>query len=444
MQLRLIPGIQKRSTNLKVLVAVFTLSIILVLLSLSSFQISLSQSLISESEILPIVIPTFTNHFKYNIQFLESFVKNVLDFSNLLILFVVSNNQEANELLHLIYSNQKLSNALKAQKGGLYVIPVFELIQKVDKFNVVDNPIIFDGINVNEESLLKVVETFKYQSLKKLYGLKYLDTILPEYKYALIADSELTCIKKDTLFRDAIEDYFNRPTIKLFYEDFRHGQTESVAEIVREQMEFINVDISELPSPTTYMMQDQSWFVEKDMFHEYWHHIESVKSTTVLRRVHDIKGGIFFGDLGYRYYLYSQRFRKADKYKFVNIMDQFKTQKGINEAAYNLILKYRLKNGWRGAFEDFTWFPRILTKNLVDFLNENKIAFFRNDMNEECFLRRLSLAVDSFRYQACSDGYFPTSNTYCDYKKEHDLELEQSSKIDLQQEQDKLSKKYTN
>ncbi|KAI8899624.1 hypothetical protein BC833DRAFT_584884 [Globomyces pollinis-pini] len=427
----------KKTKSLWYLIPISIITTMMVI-HLTSIQIFNSQPFIPKSEIFPIVIPTYQEHFHLNIQFLESFVKNVDDFSNILILFIVSNRNEVKSLLKLIYTNPVLIEAFQIHEGGLYIESLFDVISKVDGIDLRNEPLIFNDIHIQEDNLLELVQKYKYQSIKKLYGIRYLDTIIPHYQYALMADSEFKCIKPNTLFHNTVQDYFYNSKIKLFYQDFRHGQMNLIKQLVQEIMDFIHVNVHVLPSDTTYMLQDQSWFVQRDIYHGFWNYLEGINQTSILRRIYDNPGNALFGDLAYRYYIYTNDFPGKDRYEFVDVIQQFKTQKGVSPAAYNLILKDQLKNGKYGAFEEISWFPKSLTSHLVDFLNTNKIAFFRNEGNEECFLYKLSKSVETMRYQACSDAYFPISDGYCKALEETELQAERDSLADLHQEEKRL------
>ena len=99
-----------------------------------------------------ILTPTFSGHFQFIKKYLKSFNRFVSDKENCIIYFII-NKSENNELSKIIsdFSNLDIK------------ILFFEDILK--KFN----------IEISPEELLQKYGKYSFQSLKKFYGMLYLD-----------------------------------------------------------------------------------------------------------------------------------------------------------------------------------------------------------------------------------------------------------------------------
>jgi hypothetical protein len=130
-----------------------------------------------------IVIPTYNKHYKYNINFLESFRRYCLDRNDVKINFIVSSNE------------YDLFNNLKSMflDLNIFIVKFSDLLYNIDGKQYPDTEKFFS-------------DKYPLQSLKKLLAFSCVDT---DY---VVFDSENLCLKPFN-FRDIFSTLKNKPIL---------------------------------------------------------------------------------------------------------------------------------------------------------------------------------------------------------------------------------------
>jgi hypothetical protein len=131
---------------------------------------------------MDIVVPTYNGHYEFMRKFLATFVLNCEDKDDVTINLVISNND-----------NKLFCKFIDEYPTLKIKIMIFKVL--VEKYN---------GIVIEEDNLLKSIEKFSYQSLKKLYG-----ALETNNQQVCIFDSECLFIRKFKM-RDYINENINR------------------------------------------------------------------------------------------------------------------------------------------------------------------------------------------------------------------------------------------
>lgn len=132
-----------------------------------------------------IIIPTYSEHFKYVKDFLHTYQNNVCDQENIDINIIVSDDNEKRQM-DAIISNYKIKN--------LYTWSIMDILSTY-------------GINFDHTNIIDILGKFSYQTIKKLYAIHYL-----QYDQSLILDSEtLICSKVN--INKLFDNYFKSPYV---------------------------------------------------------------------------------------------------------------------------------------------------------------------------------------------------------------------------------------
>lgn len=136
-----------------------------------------------------IIIPTYINHFHYIENLLKSINTFVLDIKEFDICFILSSKEEK-KLFDKTFSKYR-------KKLSIFTYNIEDILSSY-------------GISISSENLLKDIGKYSYQTIKKLYGIFYL-----QYNQAYIMDSEslfICQVNVNSLF----EDYFRNPFVLYF------------------------------------------------------------------------------------------------------------------------------------------------------------------------------------------------------------------------------------
>ena len=136
-----------------------------------------------------IIIPTYINHFHYIENLLKSINTFVLDIKEFDICFILSSKEEK-KLFDKTFSKYR-------KKLSIFTYNIEDILSSY-------------GISISSEILLKDIGKYSYQTIKKLYGIFYL-----QYNQAYIMDSEslfICQVNVNSLF----EDYFRNPFVLYF------------------------------------------------------------------------------------------------------------------------------------------------------------------------------------------------------------------------------------
>lgn len=173
-----------------------------------------------------IITPTFEGHFSYINNLITSYEECVLDYKNFDYIIITSNTKET-ELLKKQISYSKRKEWLK-----IYDI---ESILKL-----------FD-INISSEELLKKVGKFSYQTIKKMYAMKFLN-----YENFLIIDSESIFLDKvclDDIFSTFLKNKY------LFYSSMDYHN-------MKEYINWLDYKTTQNCSYLLHSNFENKWFFE--------------------------------------------------------------------------------------------------------------------------------------------------------------------------------------
>jgi hypothetical protein len=151
-----------------------------------------------------IVIPTYSDHFRYNELFLESFQKFCIDKQNVIINFVITSDES--HLIDYLF--------LKYENLNLKKLILSDLISQVDGISVKDNLWFF-------------IDKYSLQSVKKLYSSIEIDG---DY---LVIDSENLCLKD--FYMSEIFDLCEKQKIlftNVYYQNIQHKVINSCNELL--------------------------------------------------------------------------------------------------------------------------------------------------------------------------------------------------------------------
>lgn len=281
-----------------------------------------------------ILTPTFSGHFQFIKKYLKSFNRFVSDKENCIIYFII-NKSENNELSKIIsdFSNLDIK------------ILFFEDILK--KFN----------IEISPEELLQKYGKYSFQSLKKFYGMLYLD----KYQHFLVMDTETMWVNP-TNMSFLFSNFFSNPYI--FYSNVNKRPSNSINNI--RASENIN-----------YVLKSHcnKWFVEqfvrlwdvnilKDLFANYGSCLEIVDKIYNKELNSSLKMGLFESVL-YDQYIYENK----QKYGYNCIDLDKKLEENLPKSILEIYKKkyFDTFKGNCGITEFFILF--LNRKNYQGFLN---------------------------------------------------------------------------
>lgn len=290
-----------------------------------------------------ILTPTFSGHFQYLKNYLDSFQENVTDKENTVIYFIV-NESEIKSLRKILKKWEKLD---------LHILSFEDILRK---FN----------IEISPEILLEKYGKFSFQALKKFYGMLYLE----KYQHFLVLDTESIWLNK-TSMNDMFLNFFEKEPF-IIYSNVKKRLLTSKSN--QEASDNIN-----------YILKSNcdKWFVEqyirlwdvnilKDLFAKYGSCLEIVDRIYNKEKDYTPKLGLFESVL-YDQFIYENC--KKYGYKVIDL-DQ-ECDKYIDKKVMN---KYRenLANIWNGSCGLLESSSILLDKsNYLGFAN----VFKNNNLN---------------------------------------------------------------
>lgn len=281
-----------------------------------------------------LVIPTFSGHLQQVELFLESFVRFCSDKKKIPVKLIISQN-EHKAFRPLV---NKFSN-----KISLEVVDLQTILQQEE------------GVDIQERALLKKVGKFNFQSLKKIYGVKYF-----EHDCALVLDSEALLVRP-TQMKNVFDDYLKSKFIiysKLGSDNTQKAVTKNALKILRKKY----LDM--------WMFEYQYWFYEKSQVNHFFEVIKKTTKKSVLSNL-QLCSPVFEFNL-YAFFLF---FYHRKEYQFINAAQLLKKYLGPKE--------FKLYQKNLTAPTLFEYFPWGLTeqnyKNFVRLYEDLKLHFFKYD-----------------------------------------------------------------
>lgn len=251
-----------------------------------------------------IITPTFRPHFAFNRDFLESFRQNAMDADEIEIHFVVADDERAD-----------LEAVLAEFPDIGTTVHSFEDLLRAN------------GHETTSQELLKEVEKFAFQSLKKLYALKEL-----EYDQALVLDSE-SLLLKPARVGAAFDKYFADPFV--VFSDLSHRNDHwfgLLGDVVHQNV----ARLLGVTCPKMYLLEYYGWFYDRHIVDDLFATLPSDLLMLVRQRLGKQKH-IFECSL---YYLYLFKNQERYGYRFVS--------------ANALLRRYLGDDGYRRYIANFT------------------------------------------------------------------------------------------
>lgn len=181
-----------------------------------------------------IVIPTYYGHYDQIDVLLNSFSVNCLDKSIIPIRLIISKNDE-NIFRNLMYKYSDLD---------LDIVNFSDVLREID------------NVNLTEDYLLSTLGKYNFQSLKKLYGVKYFNA-----EISLVTDSESILIKK-CYFEDIFKNYKQSPFI---IHSKMHKKQDIQLSVTNNSFNLFNQQFEDL-----WFLDSQYWFYERNILNDFF------------------------------------------------------------------------------------------------------------------------------------------------------------------------------
>lgn len=178
-----------------------------------------------------IITPTYKGHFPFIKKYLKTYVHFVEDAHEVPVFFIISKN-ESNEFQKLI------SPFIK--KANLQVLYFEDILSKY-------------GINDDSDTLLKKYGRYSFQTLKKMYAIKFIDA-----NHFLILDSESMWIKP-TNMSQVFNRYFSSPFVIYSSNkdrkpsQFMKKMADNVGSVLNQKIDF-------------WAIESNMWFIDKKIY----------------------------------------------------------------------------------------------------------------------------------------------------------------------------------
>lgn len=281
-----------------------------------------------------IIIPTYYGHYDQIDILLNSFSVNCLDKSIIPIRLIISKNDE-NIFRNLIdkYIDLDLDFAIFS-----------DILKEVD------------NIKFDEDYLLSMLGKYNFQSLKKLYGVKYFSA-----EISLTTDSESILIKK-CYFEDFFKNYKKCPFI---IHSKMHKRENIQLSVTNNSFNLFNSQFEDL-----WFLDSQYWFYERDVINDFFVNINKLHGNlfSALQKKNPIFDFCLYSVFIYLNNIkYNYSFLDMDKILFEK-MSELEFKNHINE----------LKAGT--TFEYFPWHLNESNFQIFkDIYRDYKLPFFKFD-----------------------------------------------------------------
>lgn len=255
-----------------------------------------------------ILIPTYEGHFDYVFYLLSSMEKFVLDVEQFDICLILSSQEEQRKIQNMISQFRKLH------------IFCYDIEQ------------ILNFYGVKDKDILNKVGKFSYQTIKKLYGVHFL-----QYPQTYVMDSEGLFIK-DIQLNTLFDDYFKHPFVlmcslarcfgKSFYTTLNFYTVKNVAEIFNKEQ----ID--------NFYFDGFNWFYDIKIVNNLFEHFhnnlyEVIKDVSVRNKSGSPKTQAVFECILYYEYIYEHNQRY--KYDFIDTIPLIEQTLGKNTLASALV-----------------------------------------------------------------------------------------------------------
>lgn len=283
-----------------------------------------------------IVIPTYHAHYDQIDILLNSFSINCLDKKIISIRLIISKD-DVNLFKQLVNKYHDLDLDIHA---------LSDIIKEID------------NININENQLLSQTGKYNFQSIKKLYGAKYVNTDM-----VLVTDSESILIKK-CYFEDVFKN-FEKNKFIIHSKIHRKHNNPIQARITKSNFGIFNEMFED-----KWFLDSQYWFYEKNIINDFFNYIDSHNKSVMDLHIGSTET---FDFALYSTYIYLNN----DKYDY-NFLDMTKIlSEKMGHHQYN---NYIQNTQAETSFEYFIW---DLNKNnfqiFKDIYKEYNLSFFKFD-----------------------------------------------------------------
>lgn len=337
-----------------------------------------------------IITPTYKGHFPFIKKYLETYVHFVEDAQEVPVFFIISRN-ESNEFQKLISPFTK--------KANLQVLYFEDILSKY-------------GINDDSDTLLKKYGRYSFQTLKKMYAIKFIDA-----NHFLILDSESYFIKKQNL-AEVFEDYFRNPFV--VFSDYKNRAPTYFMKRMQESTEYVlNTKIN------FWTIESNMWFVDKNIFNDLLQTCgEPIVWCELVRKQYPENANLeeygLMEALLYQNWLYLN----AEKYQYrkINIYNEILsclTKEELNVYMTNINTVFKSGVGiLEGIF--IGTYQSILDR-IVKLLNDLNITIARCDFSDFWNYKRQKYLVNNSKVKilACSQNnifYFKKMSNVSFYK----------------------------
>jgi hypothetical protein len=234
--------------------------------------------------------------------------------------------QDAKDIsIRLIVSKNELS----------LFLPLQEQWKRKFDLQVVDLQTILlheEGLQINEDELLNEVGKFNFQSIKKIYGVKYFD-----HDVALVLDSEAILVRRFEFSR-VFQDFMNEKFI--IYS--KHGVCEFQSKVTKNCLKLLDESFID-----KWMFEYQYWFFEKHHVNNLFKTVFNATKRTIFENL-KLYSPIFEFNL---YALYLYKFHNKE-YKFID--SEVLLKESLGSLQFD-IYKAKIQSYNTTLFEYFSW-----------------------------------------------------------------------------------------
>ena len=327
-----------------------------------------------------IITPTFTPHFKYITEYLESYDRYVKDKNQIKLVFIISSS-EVQDFFKIIapYTERCVIDVL-----------LFEDLLKAA------------GITQSPEEILRKYGKFSYQTLKKFLAL----LSIPE-RYSLVLDSESMWVR-DVEMVSVFEEYFKSPFI-IFSNSSNLSLVGPVKAAVIRNNKILFPSIN-----GEWFLESFDWFYDKNILKQMFETtsiIDFIDKVYRLAPEEDKQWGCFEIEM-YCSYLYLKR--EQFQYNFIDAASLL--QKSLKEdfASY-MSLYNHVFSGESGCLEQIAVLQNKKPVQLGEALNSLGVSIVRcsfSTLTNIDYQKEFFKALDPAILAASQDHCFGINNTF--------------------------------
>lgn len=321
-----------------------------------------------------IITPTYKGHFPFIKKYLKTYVHFVEDAHEVPVFFIISRN-ESNEFKKLISPFTK--------KANLQVLYFEDILSEY-------------GIEDDSDTLLKKYGRYSFQTLKKMYAIKFIDA-----NHFLVLDSESLWIKT-TNMTQIFKLYFEAPFViytkntdrKPTY--FMNKMVKNVSSVLDKRIDF-------------WTIESNMWFIEKRIFSDMEKNlgtpIDWANTSLISGSSKQLEENGLMEALLYQTWLVINSEKYG--YKAINTFDVLHKYCTNNEIDCYISLIDKYFSGGVGVFEDLlVGCYDIITQKIINIINSIKLTVVRCDFSDLSNYKRQKIIVRNscIHILACSQN----------------------------------------